>query len=239
MATVTLCRPSALDRTGHRSAESVLVESPDWELLQAFARLGRELSGAVRVVVIRCEIDPAQGTERPMALVGCRAAEVDQRLATAQDAVSWLRRPDLVSVAAVPAPVSGVLLAVALSCDFRIVAEGTRFAIPEITDGLVGCLGVTHRLVRLFGYPRALEWCLTGRSVSSEEAFQVGLANQVVQPVELDAAVTNLVATIVAAERDAVIETKALLAGAVERTSRGQEEAERAAVRRLLGVVAE
>jgi enoyl-CoA hydratase/carnithine racemase len=220
----------------HRPAESVSDDSPDWEVLGALARLGRDLSGAVRVVVVRCEGASVAGAGQLLALAGYQAAAVDQRLAAAQDAISWLRRPDLISVAAVPGPISGVLLAVALSCDVRVIAEGARFAITEIVDGLVGCLGATRQLVRLVGYPRALEWCLTGRSVSSGEAFHAGLANRVVPRTELDDTVTTLVATIVAAERDAVIETKALLAGAEGRTASGQDEAERAAVARLLGI---
>jgi enoyl-CoA hydratase/carnithine racemase len=221
VATVTLCRPSARTRESHRPVRSVLADTPDWDVLGALARLGRDLSGAVRVVVLRC--------------TGASVVRAGQ-LAAVQDAVSWLRRADLISVAVVPGPISGVSLTVALSCDLRVAADDARFAITEVSDGLIGPLGATHHLVRLVGYPRALEWCLTGRSIRSDEALQSGLVNRVVSPEELDAAVTALVTTIVAAGRDAVIETKALLAGASDRTLNGQDEAERAAVARLSGI---
>jgi enoyl-CoA hydratase/carnithine racemase len=109
-------------------------------------------------------------------------------------------------------------------------------ALPEPTLGLVPDLGGTAPLVDAVGYARALEICLTGRRVGAEEALRLGLATVVVPLDELAAATDDLVAALLAAPRDAVVETKALLLGAAERRrSRDEQEAaERAAqVRRL------
>src|SRR5690606_39538663 len=70
--------------------------------------------------------------------------------------------------------------------------------------------------------------------VLAEEAVNTGLANLAVPGDELDAAVRDLAAALLAAPRDAVIETKALLRGALDRTYEEQRVAERAAQGRRL-----
>ena len=68
----------------------------------------------------------------------------------------------------------------------------------------------------------------------ADEADRTGLANLVVPAAELDAAAADLAAALLAAPRDAVIETKALLRGAAARTLEEQCAAERAAQARRL-----
>jgi enoyl-CoA hydratase/carnithine racemase len=104
----------------------------------------------------------------------------------------------------------------------------------ETTLGLVPDLGGTAPLVDAVGYSRALEICVTGRRVGAEEALRLGLATLVVPAGELTAATGDLVAALLAAPADAVVETKALLLGALGRGRGEQEAAERAAqIRRL------
>ena len=122
----------------------------------------------------------------------------------------------------------------ALACDVRVCADDVQFAMRETSLGLVPDLTGTHPLVGILGYPRALEICATGRFVHASEAERVGLANLVVPAAELDGAVADLSAALLAAPRDAVVETKALLAGAGSRTYEEQRAAERAAQTRRL-----
>lgn len=104
--------------------------------------------------------------------------------------------------------------------------------------GLVPDLTGTHPLVSLVGYGRAVEMCLTGRFVQAAEAVSTGLANLAVPVDQLDATVGELASAILAAPRDAVIETKALLQGAADRTYDEQRAAERAAQSRRLRALA-
>jgi len=99
---------------------------------------------------------------------------------------------------------------------------------------LVPDLGGTLPLVDIVGYPRALEICLTGRWVDATEAGALGLAELVVPNDQLDAAVGDLLAPILAAPRDAVIETKALLVQARTRALGEQLAEERQAQARRL-----
>ena len=82
------------------------------------------------------------------------------------------RVPAVVSVAAVQGHAIGAGFQLALGADIRIVAEDAQFTMAEPTLGLVPDLGGTKRLVDLVGYSRAAEICLTGRRVGAEEALR-------------------------------------------------------------------
>jgi enoyl-CoA hydratase/carnithine racemase len=233
VATVTLCRPEVLN-----------AQTPEtWTQLREY---GRALTGDVRVVVVRAEgrafsagldLSFANSPDAPESLhaIATLQPEVAQnRIATFQQGFAWLRRPDLVSIAAVQGHAIGAGFQLALACDLRVAADDAQFAMAEIALGLVPDLGGTKRLVELVGYARAMEICLTGRRVPAAEAERIGLANLVVPIDQLSGATDDLAAAVLAAPRDAVIEIKALLAAAAGRDFAAQEAAERAAqVRRI------
>lgn len=235
IATVTLTNPAK------RNAQSPAL----W---RALTDAGRALPGSVRVVVLRAEgksfsagldrqaFTPEGFDGEPSFVEMARGSEseLDATIALYQEAFTWWRRSDIVSVAAVQGHAIGAGFQLALACDLRVVADDVRFAMRETSLGLVPDLTGTHPLVRLVGYARALEICATGRFVLAEEAARVGLANLAVPVDQLDAAVHDLVAALLSAPRDALIETKALLQGAVERSFEEQRGAERAAQGRRL-----
>jgi enoyl-CoA hydratase/carnithine racemase len=211
-----------------------------------------ELPGTVRVVVLRGEGRAfSAGLDRQMftpegvpgapgilALANGPAEESTARIAGWQRAFDWQSRPGIVSIAAVQGHAIGGGFQLALGADIRIVADDVQFSMKEPALGIVPDLGGTKRLVDLVGYSRALEICLTARPVGAEEALRIGLASQVVAPGELDAAVTQLVTGLLAVNRDAAAETKALLLGAARRTQDEQQAAERGAqYRRLRSLV--
>jgi enoyl-CoA hydratase/carnithine racemase len=250
---------SVLDKDGVRltvedAVATVTLTNPDKRnaqspaLWRALAQAGRSLPGNVRVVVLRGEgksfsagldrqaftpegfdgepsfIDLARGSDE----------ELDAAIAEYQEGFTWWRRSDIVTIAAVQGHAIGAGFQLALACDLRVVAQDVQFAMRETGLGLVPDLTGTHPLVSLVGYARALEICATGRFVHAEEAERTGLANLVVPADELDSAVRDLAGALVAAPRDAVIETKALLQGVGERSYEEQRTAERAAQARRL-----
>ncbi|MPZ26275.1 MAG: enoyl-CoA hydratase/isomerase family protein [Micromonosporaceae bacterium] len=229
VAIVELCRPEV------RNAQTPQM----WGELR---EIGRRLPGDVRLVVVRGQ-GPAfsAGLDRSVLgsglvaeLAGLPPEVAADRIAEFQQAFGWLRRPDLVTVAAVQGHAVGAGFQLALACDLRVLTEDAQLTMAEVTLGLVPDLGGSKRLVELVGYARALEICLTGRRVDAAEALRVGLANLVVPGPELAAAVADLTAAVLAADRNAVVEIKALLAGAAARAYPDQERAEREAqVRRL------
>ena len=232
-ATVTLCRPE------RRNAQSPAM----W---RALAAIGRSLPGSVRVVLLRAEgVSFSAGLDRaaftPEGIPGelplveiVKGDQGDSVIAGYQEAFTWWRRPDLLSIAAVQGHAVGAGFQLALGCDLRVCADDVRFAMRETSLGLVPDLAGTKPLVDLVGPARALEICGTGRWVGAEEAVRIGLANVSVPAAELDAAAADLAAALLAAPRDALVETKALLQGASGRSYEEQCAAERAAQLRRL-----
>jgi enoyl-CoA hydratase/carnithine racemase len=68
----------------------------------------------------------------------------------------------------------------AMACTIRIAAEHAKFGLPEVTLGLLPGGGGTQRLPRLVGKGRALQLILTGDTISAQEAYRIGLVNEIV-----------------------------------------------------------
>ncbi|MCX4909813.1 enoyl-CoA hydratase/isomerase family protein [Streptomyces sp. NBC_00878] len=230
IATVTLTNPAK------RNAQSPAL----W---RALVEAGQLLPGTVRVVLLRAEGKSfSAGLDRQAftpegfdgepsftELARRSDAELDATIAGYQEGFTWWRRSDIVSIAVVQGHAIGAGFQLALACDLRVVADDVQFAMRETSLGIVPDLTGTHPLVGLVGYARALEICATGRFVLAEEAQRSGLANIAVPVDQLDGAARDLAGALLAAPRDALIETKALLQGAVDRTYEDQRVAERAA----------
>ena len=86
----------------------------------------------------------------------------------------------------------------AMACTLRIAAENARFGQPEVKLGIIPGYAGTQRLARLVGKGRALELILSGEPVTAQEAYRIGLVNQVVSPTELMAAAETLAKKIMA-----------------------------------------
>src|ERR1700723_957684 len=73
----------------------------------------------------------------------------------------------------------------AMACTIRIAVEHARFGQPEVKLGLLPGGGGTQRLPRLVGKGRALQLILTGETISAQEAYRIGLVNEVVPAADL------------------------------------------------------
>jgi enoyl-CoA hydratase/carnithine racemase len=225
VASVALARP-----------EKRNAQRPEtWLTLDA---VGRLLPGDVRLVVVRGD-GPSFSAGIDLSVLAEQAGgdlPDATRIASYQAGFSWLSRPDLLSVAVVTGHAVGAGFQLALACDLRLLADDAMLSMAETSRGLVPDLGGTEALVHHVGYGRALEICLTGRRVGAAEAQAIGLATAVVPRADLDEALEDLVAALLAAPRDAAVETKALLLRARREAGdvAGQLAAEREAqVRRL------
>jgi enoyl-CoA hydratase/carnithine racemase len=223
-----------LDRPDRRNAQTPAM----WRRL---AEIGDTLPADVRVVVLRGEgASFSAGLDRRMfttegipgqgSLSGLTSLDDGALAATIegyQQAFTWWRRPDVVTVAAVQGHALGAGFQLALACDLRVVAEDAKLAMLETTLGLVPDLTGTKPLVDLVGYARALEICVTGRTVLAPEAAELGLATVVVPGEQLQDAVRDLVDALLASPHGAVTGTKRLLQGAVHNEYDAQRAAER------------
>ncbi len=227
--TVTLDRPEQLN-----------AQTPaTWA---ALADIGASLDDDVRVVVLRGSgrsfsagldrslFDPEPGTDGGLGDLGrAPTAEAEERIRGYQAGFRWLRRPGIVSLAAVQGHAIGAGCQLALACDLRVLAEDAQLRLPEPTLGLVPDLTGTSNLVELVGYSRAMEICLTGRPVGAAEAHAMGLANVVVPREQLDDAVVQLTTALLAPPVAASRATAALVRSAVRNDPETQDAAERSA----------
>jgi enoyl-CoA hydratase/carnithine racemase len=237
--TVTLDRPEA------RNAQTPAT----W---RALAAIGRALTDAVRVVVVRGEgasfsagldramftTDGIDGEPSFVDLARQSADELDRTIAGYQEGFTWLRDPRIISVAAVQGHAVGAGFQLALACDLRVVADDVQLAMRETSLGLVPDLTGTAPLVRAVGEARALEICVTGRWVGAAEAVSTGLASLSVPRGQLEVAVADLVAALTEPDAGAVRDTKAVLLGAGQRPDDEQRAVERAGQARRLAALA-
>jgi enoyl-CoA hydratase/carnithine racemase len=221
----------ALARPEKRNAQ----RPETWLTLDA---VGRLLPGDVRLVVVRGD-GPSFSAGIDLSVLAEQAGgdlPDAARIASYQAGFSWLSRPDLLSVAVVAGHAVGAGFQLALACDLRLLADDAQLSMAETSRGLVPDLGGTEALVHHVGYGRALEICVTGRRIGAAEAASIGLATAVVPRADVDEALEDLIAALLAAPRDAAVETKALLLRARRAAgdAAGQLAAEREAqVRRL------
>jgi enoyl-CoA hydratase/carnithine racemase len=98
------------------------------------------------------------------------------------DLIENLRKP---VIAAVNGFALGGGCETAMACTIRIAVESAKFGQPEVTLGLVPGGGGTQRLPRLVGKGRALQLILSGEMISAQEAYRIGLVNEVVAAADL------------------------------------------------------
>ena len=169
---ITLNRPEASNAFNTRMA---------LELAEAFAALGH-----ARCVVLTGSGDKAF----------CAGADLKER--DGMSDADWAAQHKVFeamgdAVLAAPMPVicavNGAAFGggceIALLCDFLYAAETARFALPEVTLGIMPGLGATQTLVRAAGPRRAKEIIASGRAFTAPEALQWGVANRLCPAAEL------------------------------------------------------
>lgn len=106
-----------------------------------------------------------------------------------------LRMMDLVQIAAVQGEARGAGFEIALGCNLFVAAEDARFALPETSMGMFPPIA-TAILPRIAPRRKAMEWILTGNTVSAEELHHHGVVNRLLPNADFDAQLNAFVADI-------------------------------------------
>jgi enoyl-CoA hydratase/carnithine racemase len=167
------------------------------ELYQAFDTAVNEANklSDIRAVLIRGEgkafsagIDTSDFLRLPEAY----GPDWQQRMRKITDdfqrVLTNLERLELPTIALLHGYCLGLAMELALACDIRIAAEGTKLGLPETRLGMIPDVGGTTRLVRLVGPGKAKELIFTGRQIDAGLAEGWGIVNHVVPQEELLAA---------------------------------------------------
>ena len=99
----------------------------------------------------------------------------------------------MMTVAAINGVAVGGGCELTLACDYRIAVEGAKLGQPEINFGIIPGWGGCRRLARIVGLPAARDLIFTGKVITSEEALEIRLVDQVVSKDELIETAGNLI----------------------------------------------
>jgi len=109
-----------------------------------------------------------------------------EMLALLNEALNKLAQSGKIYIAEIGGHALGGGYEIALACDLRFAAAGQyRIGLPEIGLGLMPAAGGTQRLAALIGPARALEFMITGTSVTADDALPLGLVNRLFNEAEL------------------------------------------------------
>ena len=156
------------------------LNTPTWKDLRKAFEDARD-DGAIRGVILTGAGDKAfiAGADiSELAHVSAVDAEASSRFGQqVLDLIESLGKP---VIAAINGFALGGGCETAMACTIRIAVETAKFGQPEVTLGLVPGGGGTQRLPRLVGKGRALQLILSGEMISAQEAWRIGLVNEVV-----------------------------------------------------------
>jgi enoyl-CoA hydratase len=130
----------------------------------------------------------------------------------------------LTSIAQIPKPTVAAItgyalgggLELALTADRRIAGDNVKVGQPEIQLGIIPGAGGTQRLARLIGPSRAKDLIFTGRFVKADEAFALGIVDEVVAPDDVYAAAVKWASQFASGPAVALRAAKAAIDGGLD-----------------------
>ena len=175
IAYVTLNRPKVLNA----------LNTPTWTDLKSVFEDARD-DAAVRGVILTGAGDKAFIAGADISeLAHVTAVEAEKSSSYGQGVLNLIENLGKPVVAAVNGFALGGGCETAMACTIRIASEKAKFGQPEVTLGLIPGGGGTQRLPRLVGKGRALQLVLSGEMINAQEAYRMGLVNEVVPASEL------------------------------------------------------
>jgi enoyl-CoA hydratase/carnithine racemase len=188
IAYVTINRPKVLNA----------LNMPTWvDLRRAFERARDDVG--VHGIILSGAGDKAFIAGADIGeLAQVSAVEAEQSSRFGQEVLDLIENLGKPVIAAVNGFALGGGCETAMACTMRIAVEGARFGQPEVALGLIPGGGGTQRLPRLVGKGRALQLILSGEMISAQEAWRIGLVNEIVAAADLIARAETILRKIAA-----------------------------------------
>ena len=175
IAYVTLDRPKVLNALNQKT----------WENLQTVFEDARD-DAAVRGAILTGAGDKAFIAGADISeLAHVTAVEAEKSSSYGQAVLNLIENLGKPVIAAVNGFALGGGCETAMACTIRVASENAKFGQPEVTLGLIPGGGGTQRLPRLVGKGRALQLILSGEIINAQEAYRIGLVNEVVPAADL------------------------------------------------------
>jgi len=175
IAYVTVNRPKVLNA----------LNNATWHDLRAAFEDARD-DGAVRGIILTGAGDKAFIAGADISeLATVSAVQAEESSTKGQDVLNLVENLGKPVIAAVNGFALGGGCETAMACTIRIAADRAKFGQPEVALGLIPGGGGTQRLPRLVGKGRALQLILSGAMIDAQEAYRIGLVNEVVPAADL------------------------------------------------------
>ena len=175
IAYVTLNRPKVLNALNQRT----------WQDLRAAFEDARD-DATVRGVILTGTGDKAFIAGADISEIAhITAVDAERSSRYGQDVLTLIENLGKPVIAAVNGFALGGGCETAMACTIRVASEHSRFGQPEVTLGIIPGGGGTQRLPRLVGKGRALQLILSGAMITAQEAYRIGLVNEVVPATDL------------------------------------------------------
>ena len=161
------------------------LNTPTWKDLRTAFEAARD-DVAVRGVILTGAGDKAFIAGADISeLAHVAAFEAEQSSRFGQEVLDLIENLGKPVVAAVNGFALGGGCETAMACTIRIAVDTAKFGQPEVALGLLPGGGGTQRLPRLVGKGRALQLILSGEMIDAQEAYRIGLVNEIVPAADL------------------------------------------------------
>ncbi|MDJ0973268.1 MAG: enoyl-CoA hydratase/isomerase family protein [Planctomycetota bacterium] len=199
IGTITLNRPDVFNAINKQMVDDLHAALEAWEQDDAVRAVILTSAGG-KAFMSGADIAEMRERRREDALKGINST-LFSRLET-------FPRP---TVAAVVGWCLGGGCELAMTCDFRVAGETSKFGQPEVGLGIMAAAGATRRLPALVGLRHARRLLFSGAIIDAQEAASIGLVDEVVPNDQVQGAAKALLAPILKQAPEAVKRTKQTL----------------------------
>jgi 3-hydroxypropionyl-coenzyme A dehydratase len=113
-------------------------------------------------------------------MVNITPIDAEKYASSAQSVLNKIEKLEKPVIAAINGFALGGGCELALVCDIRLCSTNAKIGQPEVTIGIPPGWGGTQRLLRLIGPAKAKELIFTGKMINGEEAYKIGLVNEII-----------------------------------------------------------